>query len=324
MGTAYALAGLSIEVTSDDPVATHLLENRLRSLRPAPPRPADITIEITGPDSTTDEMASRGPGRVIYDAAGQSIEYFEQIDQLHAVSRGCVVLTCDPCRGRIRIATGRSTRGDRLASLRLFVTVSLHETLKRFGRFPMHAAGLSVGDSGVLVPGRSGAGKSTLSVALVRAGLEFLSDDTVFLTHGQKGIVAWGLPDEVDVSEETVSMFAELHHLAQVPVPVGREKHSFRIEDLFNISTTDRCRPAALVFPRVEEGPSPLLEALSPAEVLVELMPNVLATEPEATQAHLDILGKLARTVRGYALRPGLDVDAAAASVASLISNPTQ
>ena len=74
------------------------------------------------------------------------------------------------------------------------------------------------------------------------------------------------------------------------------------------------------IFPRVEEGPSPHLEPLSAAEALFELMPNVLVTEPSATQAHMNMLGDLVRTVPGYRFRPGRDPDAAAASVASLLS----
>jgi len=66
------------------------------------------------------------------------------------------------------------------------LTIALVETMKRFGRFPLHAAGLARQGKGVLVPGASGSGKSTTSVALVRAGFDFLSDDTVFLTSSPK------------------------------------------------------------------------------------------------------------------------------------------
>ena len=45
-----------------------------------------------------------------------------------------------------------------------------------------------------------------------------------------------------------------------------------------------------------------------------------LVTEPDATQAHMDMLGEVARTVPGFYFRPGPDVDAAAAVIASLLS----
>jgi hypothetical protein len=157
-------------------------------------------------------------------------------------------------------------------------------------------------------------------VTLVRAGFDFLSDDTVFLTPDGAGIWVSGFPDEIDVTETTVSMFNELDHLSQMPLALGRDKHGFRVEEVFGISPLLGCRPAALVFPRVEEGPSPHIEPLSPAEALIALMPNVLVTEPAATQAHMDMLGELVRTVPGYRFRPGPDTDAAAACIASLVS----
>jgi hypothetical protein len=172
----------------------------------------------------------------------------------------------------------------------------------------------------VLVPGTSGAGKSTMTVTLVRAGLDFLSDDTVFLHQDDDGIVVSGFPDEIDVTEGTVSMFTELEHLARLPLAPGRDKHGFRVDRVFGVTPVEQCRPSVLVFPRVEEGPSPHLEPIPPSEALVELMPNVLVTEPVSTQAHMDMLGHLVRTVPAYRFRPGRDVDAAAACIVSLVS----
>ena len=94
------------------------------------------------------------------------------------------------------------------------LTIALVETMKRFERFPLHAAGLALHGKGVLVPGASGSGKSTTSVTLVRAGFDFLSDDTVFLTSSADGIWVAGFPDEVDVTDSTVARIPELGHLA--------------------------------------------------------------------------------------------------------------
>ena len=88
----------------------------------------------------------------------------------------------------------------------------------------------------MLVPGTSGAGKSTLTVTLVRAGFDFLSDDTVFLTPDDDGIVVSGFPDEIDVTEGTIAMFPELHHLERVPLALGREKHGFRVDEVFGVA----------------------------------------------------------------------------------------
>ncbi len=324
MGATYAVAGLTIEARCEDPTVAAMVAGRLSALRSDPvdpAAPADITIEITGPGSPIPRLAvPTGPGRPMYDGPDQAIDYFEQDDQLFADFAGHVVLQCEPAAGRIRIAVASADPSDRVVAAHPLLTVALHETVKRFGRFPLHAAGLALGGRGVLVPGTSGAGKSTLTVTLVRAGFDFLSDDTVFLTPEGDGILVSGFPDEIDVADGTIAMFTELDHLARTPLALGREKHGFRVEEVFGVSPRVSCRPAVLVFPRVEEGPSPHLEALSPAEALIELMPNVLVTEPASTQAHMDMLGNLVRTVPGYRFRPGPDVDAAAECIATLVS----
>lgn len=323
MVATYAVAGLTIEARCEDPTVAAMVEARLSALRSDPAHrtaPADITIEITGPGSGTPRLsAPSGSGRPMYDGPDQAIDYFEQDDQLFADFAGHVVLQCEPAAGRIRIAVASSDPSDRVVAAHPLLTVALHETVKRFGRFPLHAAGLALGGRGVLVPGTSGAGKSTLTVTLVRAGFDFLSDDTVFLTP-EDGILVSGFPDEIDVGAGTIDMFTELNHLARTPLALGREKHGFRVEEVFGVSPRPSCRPAVVVFPRVEEGPSPHLEALSPTEALIELMPNVLVTEPASTQAHMDMLGDLVRTVPGYRFRPGPNVDAAAECIATLVS----
>jgi hypothetical protein len=324
VGATYAVAGLTIEAFCEDPTVAAMVEGRLSALRGdplEPAAPADITIEITAPGSPSPPLrAPAGAGRPMYDGPDQAIDYFEQVDQLFADFAGHVVLQCEPAAGRIRIAVASSDPADRVVAAHPLLTVALHETVKRFGRFPLHAAGLALGDRGVLVPGKSGAGKSTLTVTLVRAGFDFLSDDTVFLTSDGDGVLVSGFPDEIDVGEGTIAMFPELDHLARVPLALGREKHGFRVEEVFGVEPRLSCRPDVLVFPRVEEGPSPHLEALSTAEALIELMPNVLVTEPKTTQAHMDMLGELVRSVPGYRFRPGPDVDAAAECIAALVS----
>ena len=321
MGATYSVAGLAIEASCDDPTVTDMVEGRLAALRVPPAGPADISIEISGPVPTAAALYSpAGAGRPVYNGPDRSIDYFERDDQLFADFPDRLVLQCEPALGRIRIALLSDDPAERVVAVHPLLTVALHETVKRFRRYPLHAAGLALGGQGVFIPGTSGAGKSTLTVTLVRAGFQFLSDDTVFLTRDDDAVVVSGFPDEIDVTEDTIAMFPELQYLVRVPLALGRDKHGFRVDEVFGVAPLEQCRPAALVFPRVEEGPSPHLERLSPSQALVELMPNVLVTEPAATQAHMDMLGEVARTVPAFSFRPGRDVDAAAAAIASLLS----
>ena len=157
-------------------------------------------------------------------------------------------------------------------------------------------------------------------MTLVRAGFDFLSDDTVFLTTASDGVWVSGFPDEVDVTETTVAMIPELGHLAGSPLRPGRDKHGFRVEEVFGMHRVAGCRPAALLAPKVVTGPRSELEPLAPSDALVALMPNLLLTDPPSTQAHLDCLAALVESVPCLTFRVGSDLDAAAACVAELVA----
>jgi hypothetical protein len=298
-----------------------LVDARLGPLTSTPVESPQILVDVRGPGADRSWLTEpAGRGRPIYDSPSVPIEYFDDVDELFVDYGGQASMACAPAAGLIRLAILGTDPGDPTLATHPLFTVAFLETMKRFGRFSMHAAALALDGRGILVPGSSGAGKSTLSVTLVRAGFDFLSDDTVFLAPSAEGIWVSGFPDEIDVTGATVSMFAELSYLADRPLRPGRDKHSFRVDEVFGASPLAGCRPVALVFPQVVEVPSPQLEALSPSEALVQLMPNLLATDPVATQAHLDVLAELVRTIPCFILRSGTDLDAAAACVAELVT----
>ncbi len=309
-------------MTCADPSVATMVESRLAPLAAAGPVRADITVDIRGPGSGARWPADpEGPGgRPIYDAPGGSVDYYDLSDQLFVDYEGRVRLLCTPGQGRIELGIVGRDPGDAVLAAHPLLTIALLETMKRFGRFSLHAAALCLDDRGILVPGSSGSGKSTLSVTLTRAGFGFLSDDTVFLTESADGIWVAGFPDEIDVTAHTVSMFPELAHLAAEPLRPGRDKFSFRAEEVFGVRPVEGCRPAAIVVPHVTEGMPPRLDPLAPGEALLELMPNLLATDPAATQAHLDMLAELVRGVPCYSLVYGSDLEAAAARITELVT----
>ena len=59
---------------------------------------------------------------------------------------------------------------------------------------------------------------------------------------------------------------------------------------------------------------------MAPSEALVGLLPNVLLTEPRATQDHLEMLAALVESVPCLTFRVGSDLDAVAACAADLVS----
>ena len=253
---------------------------------------------------------------------GAQIDYFDGSDQLFVDYEQPVPASCARlARGSSRSRITGSEPGDEVLATHPLLTIALVETMKRFGRFPLHAAGLALDGKGVLVPGASGSGKSTTSVTLVRAGFDFLSDDTVFLTSSTDGIWVAGFPDEVDVTENTVAMIPELGHLAGVlPAAGSREaqlprRGGLRHHARWPAAVRPSCSP-----PRWSRARARRSNRSAPSEALMALLPNVLLTDPVASQAHLDMLAELVESVPCLRFRVGSDLDAAAACVTDLVS----
>jgi hypothetical protein len=76
--------------------------------------------------------------------------------------------------------------------------------LTRAGRVPVHAAGVCVGETAVVLAGPSGSGKSTLAHAALRAGLGVLSDDTVFVQR-EPVLRVWGYPRPIHLLPESAA-----------------------------------------------------------------------------------------------------------------------
>ena len=70
--------------------------------------------------------------------------------------------------------------------------------LARRGRPPLHAAGVMLGDTALLLAGPSGVGKSTLALAAAAQGMAVLSDDTIHVQREPR-LRVWGFSSPVHV-----------------------------------------------------------------------------------------------------------------------------
>jgi hypothetical protein len=73
--------------------------------------------------------------------------------------------------------------------------------LARMGRPPLHAAGIMLGDTALLLAGPSGSGKSTLALTAAAQGMSVLSDDTIHVQLDPRPRV-WGFSRPVHVFPE--------------------------------------------------------------------------------------------------------------------------
>lgn len=308
---SYRIHGLGVRVCSEDPAVIEEMDLRLRDFRSEPRREPELRFEFVVDDTAYAPPSE--PGRPVYDTPYGSLYYFPEADALCG-ELGGVRLRCEASRGVARFHTNAFVGTDLYLATHPLATISLMELLERRGLFSLHAACLAAdGGRGVLLAGASGAGKSTLALALVRAGMGFLSDDVVFLApDGDSAVVrALGFADTLGISDHAAARFGDLRDLL-APAADGFPKPLGRIEDVFGAPALRSCEPSALVFPEVAPGQPSDITPLDPGEALLRLVPDVLLTEPAATQAHLRAIAGLLDQVRCYTLRSGTDLDRAA------------
>lgn len=315
----YEIHGVRVGVCAEDPTVIGAMELRLRDFRggPGPPPAVRLEFVIDGRDRAAPRSEA---GRPVYDTPYGSLYYFPDSDELCGTLGG-VDLDCEASRGVAVFRSAAFAGRELYLATHPLATISLMELLERRGLFSLHAACLASGDGrGVLLAGASGAGKSTLSLALARAGMSFLSDDVVFLAHtgGSTAVRALGFADTVGISDHAAARFGDLRARLG-PAPDGFPKRLGRIEELLGTSALGSCEPCALVFPEVALHQRSDIAPLDPREALLRLVPDVLVTEPAATQAHLRAIAGLLDQVRCYALRSGTDLEHAAELVLELV-----
>jgi hypothetical protein len=306
----YDIHGVRLEIAAEDPIVDAAVFGRLRHFVADGGAPPSIRIAYRAAGSLA---ASGTPGRPVYDPPTGSVTFDDEDDVLHIEHAG-VRARCEAARGQAIVA---GPADDPWLLSRPMLTFPMLELLKRHGRFSLHAAGAALDGQPVLAAGTSGAGKSTLAVALMRAGFEFLADDMVFLTR-EPSLLVHPFPDETDLTDESAGFFPELEHLVG-HVPEGWPKHHLRVDVTFGAAIAAPAAPALIVFPRPSGRSRSVVTPMAPHEVLRELAPNVLLTERTASQAHLDVLGELARGTPAYRLATGHDLQEAAETVAALL-----
>lgn len=318
----YDVHGVGLAVRAHAPVVLDAMELRLRDFRCADRPRADVLLQFTADASDPSPFAA-GAGRPVYDTPFGTLYYVPEADALHGELAG-VQLHCEAARGLATLSSAAFAGRDLYLATHPLATIALMELLERRGLFSLHAACLAgVDGRGVLIAGPSGSGKSTLALALARAGMAFLSDDLVLLAAHPRSdwVRALGFADAVGLTPYAAERFPELSAALDVPPDDGFPKRLRRIEELFGgaAPSSSSCEPSALVFPHVAPEEPCRLEPLDPREALLRLVPDVLATEPHATQAHLAAIGALLRQVRCYAFVSGGDLERGAALVRGLV-----
>jgi hypothetical protein len=300
--------GLRLGLSATDALAT-ALDARFARFPHAPFGSCDLLFDYRSIGAQEHPTAARptADARVIYESAMGQVLYDEHTDRLSISSVWPIHADCDPRAGHTVISVQGSLDEHLWALAHALLTIPLIETLKRRGRFSVHAAGVALAGKALLIPGSSGSGKSTLALALARAGFDFLGDDMTFLARDGGALRALAFPEAFDLTDDTLRLFPELADLRGAQKLPGWPKHQLRVEDRFGARIAWSCRPTALVFPRVSGRAHSQLTTIERDEALLEILPNILLSEATSSQQHLDVLGELVASCACYRLETGTD-----------------
>jgi hypothetical protein len=251
----------------------------------------------------------QGDGRPFYEMPKGEACHFRETNEAYISFGDGVRALCNFQSGRVLLSTVESSPRNLFIASHLVLTILLVEILKRRGWYSLHAAAFSENGKAILIPGTSGVGKSTLSVALLRAKFDYLTDDMVFLRRGPDGVMARGLVEDVDVSDQTIRFFPELDFLLKSPKTDGFPKKQVRAEEVYGTRVIAEAHPKAIILPRISGKETSVVTQIDSDEALLEIVPNVLLTEALACQGHLGVLAELVKQTACYRLDTGQDFD---------------
>jgi hypothetical protein len=134
------------------------------------------------------------------------------------------------------------------------------------GLVPVHCACLELDGEGLLIAGESGAGKSTLSVALVKSGFHYVSDDWTYISPRCDGIVAFGTSAPVKLLPDATAHFENLRdHNLQTSMN-GELAYEVEVSEAFGAQVKRTCKPRWLILLERTKDPGAQFTPLSSGE----------------------------------------------------------
>ena len=175
--------------------------------------------------------------------------------------------------------------------------------LSRQGRLVLHASAVEIDGIGVAFTGESGRGKSTLATSFATSGARFLTDDGLQLDwlDGQ----CWITPSHPSVRLWEDSQEALIHQAVELAPAVAYTPKA-RLLAGDRLAFCDSVQPLRRVY-FLGEGAAPSLtiEAVRPAEALMELVKNSFLLDIEERELlvwHFDEMVRLAELPIYYRL----------------------
>lgn len=166
----------------------------------------------------------------------------------------------------------------------------------------LHAGGLTRGPDALVLPAESGSGKTSLTVALVEAGLDYLSDETVAVAVDDLAILPYHKPFTIKASGQ--HLFPRLRPASGSLAERLTSDYAWHVDARHvrpECFATEVARPALLVAPRYQPGAETRLKRLTRGEAMVALGANSSALRALGGDV-LDVLDRVTLGAPAYRL----------------------
>jgi hypothetical protein len=306
----YAVAGRFVCVKTSDSEINELMMRYFAGWHVAPISADDVTADVTIAIHTSDDQprppANLAPFEVAEGGLCRTdgrIYFFE--------NRGSTIVTGHPRKVEVWIGNTAASR-ERAVLARLIFNAAM-VAMRRCGLYELHAAGVvSPSGEGILIIGPSGSGKSNLAAQLASAGWQYLSDDTVLL-YSRNGVVhAHALRRMFALTDEVFSAagLTESDSIKVTVVPFDPLKKRFEPAPVFPGRFALSCKATRVLFSRIENDAASRIQLLNRSETMARLirMCPWACYDKTTAEAHLEVLGGLARQADGFELRAGADL----------------
>jgi len=311
--SSYAVAGRCISVETSDAEINESLKRyfagwHVAAVADYETANADVRIVIHGsadlpqPPAGVNsfEVAEGGHCR----SEGQ-IYFFE--------SYGSVVMAGHRDRSMVEVWIGNHPESRERSPLARLIFNAAMVAMRRCGLYELHAAGVvSPLGGGVLIIGPSGSGKSNLTAQLASAGWRYLSDDSLLLFSRDGLVHANALRRMFALTHDSFSTTraANCESIEVSVAPFDPLKKRFEPAPLFPGQFAQSCAPRKVFFSQITNAPASDIRLLNKAETMARLvrMCPWSAYDKATAEAHLEVLGNLARQADGLELFAGTDL----------------
>ncbi len=309
MKSTYNIHGFYVEVASDHPVPFEMIDQDLQTFRIQNGYRSKNAVKFKI------SILPEKPNGTAYPADFSEYQYLSSQfwktpnGIVSRYGRSLITVINNPKKREIKAALVLEPSLFPDPAYHYCFTQPLSPWFKQKGLFFLHAGCISDEKrNGILLVGHSRAGKSTLSLAAVRAGFKFLSDEQPILSAAGGRLIVYSFPRQIRLDRPVAGLFSELKPILK---STADERIVFRIEQIWPRSITVSCKPKVLIFPKFHRRGSLKISPLPPSEALSRILQDdhfiwyLNGPWKKVSEEHLSLVSKLVQKTKAFELDYG-------------------